>query len=47
MSDKVTIREVGLRDGLQIVKGFMPTDTKLAWIAAEHATVAAHGIDEQ
>ncbi|WP_020204059.1 hydroxymethylglutaryl-CoA lyase [Cupriavidus sp. WS] len=37
MSDKVTIREVGLRDGLQIVKGFMPTDTKLAWIAAEHA----------
>ena len=33
---KVQIREVGLRDGLQIVKTFMPTDAKLAWIEAEY-----------
>jgi hydroxymethylglutaryl-CoA lyase len=31
----VTVREVGLRDGLQIHPTFMPTDKKLAWIRAE------------
>lgn len=42
MSDKVIVREVGLRDGLQIHPTFMPTDSKLAWIAAE----AAAGVSE-
>ena len=37
MSDKITLREVGLRDGLQIHPTFMPTMDKLAWIAAEAA----------
>ena len=36
MSNKITVREVGLRDGLQIHPSFMPTADKLAWIAAEH-----------
>ncbi len=31
----VVVREVGLRDGLQIHPVFMPTERKLAWIAAE------------
>jgi hydroxymethylglutaryl-CoA lyase len=31
----VTVREVGLRDGLQIHPTFMPTEKKLAWIRAE------------
>jgi hydroxymethylglutaryl-CoA lyase len=42
MKDKVIVREVGLRDGLQIHPTFMPTEKKLAWIAAE----AAAGISE-
>jgi hydroxymethylglutaryl-CoA lyase len=33
----VFVREVGLRDGLQMTATFMPTADKLAWIAAEHA----------
>lgn len=33
----VIVREVGLRDGLQIHPTFMPTERKLAWIAAEVA----------
>jgi hydroxymethylglutaryl-CoA lyase len=33
----VIVREVGLRDGLQIHPVFMPTETKLAWIQAESA----------
>lgn len=37
MGEKVTLREVGLRDGLQMIQHFMPTDRKKAWIAAEHA----------
>lgn len=37
----VTVREVGLRDGLQIHPTFMPTDKKLAWIAAEAAAGVA------
>ncbi|MCL4740033.1 MAG: hydroxymethylglutaryl-CoA lyase [Burkholderiaceae bacterium] len=31
----VHVREVGLRDGLQLTKVFVPTADKLAWIAAE------------
>lgn len=33
----VTLCEVGLRDGLQLVPGFFPSADKLAWIAAEAA----------
>ena len=38
----VVVREVGLRDGLQIHPVFMSTDSKLAWIEAE----AAAGVSE-
>ena len=37
MRQKITLREVGLRDGLQIHPSFMQTPDKLAWIAAEAA----------
>ena len=37
MRQKITLREVGLRDGLQIHPTFMQTADKLAWIAAEAA----------
>ncbi|RYF55903.1 MAG: hydroxymethylglutaryl-CoA lyase [Comamonadaceae bacterium] len=37
MREKIVLREVGLRDGLQIHPVFMPTAEKLAWISAEHA----------
>ena len=33
----VHVREVGLRDGLQMVSTFFPTEEKMAWIAAECA----------
>ena len=36
-ADAVLVREVGLRDGLQMLAQFMPTPDKLAWIRAEHA----------
>jgi len=42
MKERVIVREVGLRDGLQIHQTFMPTERKLAWIAAE----AAAGVRE-
>lgn len=42
MTDSVIVREVGLRDGLQIHPTFMPTERKLQWIAAE----AAAGVPE-
>ncbi|GAA4342952.1 hydroxymethylglutaryl-CoA lyase [Pigmentiphaga soli] len=42
MKRDVVLREVGLRDGLQIHPQFMPTEDKLAWIRAE----AAAGIAE-
>jgi hydroxymethylglutaryl-CoA lyase len=38
----VIVREVGLRDGLQIHSAFMPTERKLDWIKAE----AAAGVPE-
>lgn len=31
-SDHVKVREVGLRDGLQIIKPFMPTEQKKIWV---------------
>lgn len=34
---KISIREVGLRDGLQMVRQFLPTERKLEWIATELA----------
>jgi len=37
MADKVQIREVGMRDGLQSIADIMPTETKLAWLDAEYA----------
>lgn len=40
--EKVTICEVGPRDGLQIVHDIMPTDAKMRWISA----IAAAGVPE-
>src|SRR5690349_15736026 len=37
MADKVQIREVGMRDGLQSIADIKPTETKLAWLDAEYA----------
>jgi hydroxymethylglutaryl-CoA lyase len=37
MRPPATIREVGLRDGLQLVKSFLPTDKKVAWCKEEVA----------
>lgn len=37
MAETATVREVGLRDGLQMISTFFPTPAKLAWIAAELA----------
>jgi len=42
MQTDVTIREVGPRDGLQMVHTFFPTEAKKAWISAE----AASGVTE-
>ena len=38
----VTVREVGPRDGLQMIRSVMPTEVKLRWIAA----MAEAGIPE-
>ena len=38
----IIVREVGLRDGLQLAKSFVPTETKLAWARA----VAEAGVPE-
>src|SRR5258708_8895165 len=37
MSEKIALREVGMRDGLQSIAEIMPTETKLAWLDAEYA----------
>ena len=42
MDIDVLVREVGLRDGLQLVPQFFPTEEKIAWIEAE----AAAGVRE-
>jgi len=41
-SEKVVIREVGLRDGLQITKKFPTTEAKKRWIDAEYAAGVRH-----
>lgn len=38
MKDKVILREVGPRDGLQMIKSQLDTDIKLAWIKAQAET---------
>src|SRR3984957_18619806 len=37
MSEKIALREVGMRDGLQSIAAVLPTETKLAWLDAEYA----------
>ena len=37
MADRVQIREVGMRDGLQSIADILPTEVKLAWLDAEYA----------
>jgi hydroxymethylglutaryl-CoA lyase len=37
MSEKIALREVGMRDGLQSIATVMPTETKIAWLNAEYA----------
>lgn len=41
-SDRVSLREVGLRDGLQLVKTFPSTDAKRRWLREEHAAGVRH-----
>lgn len=41
-SDRVTLREVGLRDGLQIVKSWPSTEAKIDWLNREHAAGVRH-----
>jgi hydroxymethylglutaryl-CoA lyase len=40
--NKVILREVGLRDGLQLVKTFPPTPAKQRWIRDEYAAGVRH-----
>jgi hydroxymethylglutaryl-CoA lyase len=40
--NRVTLREVGLRDGLQLVKTFPSTDAKRCWIRDEYAAGVRH-----
>jgi hydroxymethylglutaryl-CoA lyase len=42
MSDKAYVREVGLRDGLQLVSTMLPTERKVEWCRRE----AAIGVEE-
>jgi hydroxymethylglutaryl-CoA lyase len=37
MAEQVCLREVGLRDGLQNISLFMPSQQKKDWISAEFA----------
>lgn len=41
-SDRVSLREVGLRDGLQLVKTYPSTVAKLDWLKREHAAGVRH-----
>jgi hydroxymethylglutaryl-CoA lyase len=41
-SNTVTVREVGLRDGLQILARTLPTEHKLAWLKAMHGAGLRH-----
>ncbi len=40
--DRIVIREVGLRDGLQISSGFPSTDGKIEWLQKEYAAGVRH-----
>ena len=40
--EKVTVVEVGLRDGLQMLPKTMPTENKVAWLEAERASGVQH-----
>src|SRR5471032_3181271 len=40
--DRVTLREVGLRDGLQLVKKFPSTSAKQRWIRDEYGAGVRH-----
>jgi hydroxymethylglutaryl-CoA lyase len=42
MSEKIALREVGMRDGLQSIATVMPTETKIAWLDAEFAAGVRH-----
>jgi len=41
-ADRVTLREVGLRDGLQMVKSWPSTAAKIDWLTREHAAGVRH-----
>ena len=41
-SDRVTLREVGLRDGLQLVKKLPSTEAKQRWVRDEYAAGVRH-----
>lgn len=41
-ADRVILREVGLRDGLQLVKTFPSTDAKRRWLDGEYAAGVRH-----
>jgi hydroxymethylglutaryl-CoA lyase len=41
-ADQVILREVGLRDGLQIAKSLPSTEAKIAWLEAECAAGVRH-----
>jgi hydroxymethylglutaryl-CoA lyase len=41
-TERVSLREVGLRDGLQLVKTFPSTDAKRRWIRDEYAAGVRH-----
>jgi hydroxymethylglutaryl-CoA lyase len=41
-SDRVTLREVGMRDGLQLVKAYPSTAAKLEWLRREHEAGVRH-----
>ncbi len=41
-SDRVSLREVGLRDGLQLVKTFPSTSAKQRWVRDEYAAGVRH-----
>src|SRR6266481_289283 len=41
-NNRISLREVGLRDGLQLVKKFPPTAAKQRWIRGEYAAGVRH-----
>ena len=41
-ADRVALREVGLRDGLQLVKTFPSTEAKQRWVREEYAAGVRH-----